>query len=88
MGYDLTYRKPWSKKQSGPGRTHVSGAASFAFWRILYCYFDIIIGGLINSQKDWVILIYCRFFTIKFSGVTREVTLRDAIGGIDGFSKL
>ena len=46
-------------------------------------------GDIINSQKDWVILIYCRiFFILKFSELTREVTLREAIGGIDDFSKL
>lgn len=28
------------------------------------------------------------FFILKFSEVTREVTLREAIGGIDEFSKL
>lgn len=28
------------------------------------------------------------FFILKFSEVTREVTLREAIGGIDDFSKL
>ena len=29
-----------------------------------------------------------RFFTIKFSGATRELILRETIGGIDGFSGL
>ena len=28
------------------------------------------------------------FFTIKLSYATRELILRDIIGGIDGFSKL
>ena len=27
-------------------------------------------------------------FTIKFSSATREIILRETIGGIDGFSKL
>jgi len=31
MAKALTYRKPRSKKHGGPGRTHASGAASFAF---------------------------------------------------------
>ena len=31
MGYDLTYRKPLSKKQAAPD-THASGTVSFAFF--------------------------------------------------------
>ena len=53
-----------------------------------YRHLDTITEGIISRQKGWNILIYGRIFTIKRSGATREIILRETIGGNDGFSGL
>jgi len=58
------------------------------FLGVFYCHFDLIAEDIIRGKKGWSILIHGRFFTIKFSGATREIILRETIGGIDGFSGL
>ena len=39
-------------------------------------------------RRDEHITVWQNFFAIKFSGATREMILRETIGGIDDFSKL